>query len=215
MANITIWKGVQVAMQSAVEPTPKTVTGITKANPGVAAVAAHGYTNGDYLRFKNMQGMYQVNNRVLRVAGSTAGNFNLDGEDTTLYDTFISGQVEKLTFGTVFSTLLDCSVAGGDFPEIDTTTIHDVQKSSVPGLPSALVITSNSIWDVSDVTLKAAKAASDAQALRAFLLTFQNGQKFVINGYIGCTLSPAGSAQDKVTTQIKITGVGASTTYAS
>lgn len=214
MAQVTIWKGVQVAMQSAVEAA-KTVTAITKANPGVASIAANGYANGDYLRYKNVQGMYQVNNRIIRVAAAAAGTVNLEGEDTTLYGAFVSGQTEKITFGNNFSTLLDCSVTGGDFPQIDTTTIHDLQKSSAPGMPNGLVITSNSIWDVSDASLIAAKKASDAQTLSAFLLTFQNGQKFVINGYIGCTLSPAGNAQEKVTTQIVITGVGAATVYPS
>ncbi|WP_313987474.1 phage tail tube protein [Methylophilus sp. VKM B-3414] len=204
----------QIAMQSAVAAA-KDLTAITKANPGVAACASHGYANGEYLRFKNVLGMYQVNNRIIRVAGQTTGNFNLEGEDTTLYGTFVSGQVEKVTFGTTFSTFLDCSVTGGDFPQIDTTTIHDLQKSSQPGMPNGLVITSNNIWDVSDAALIAAKKQSDAQTLSAFLVTFQNGQKFVINGYIGCTLSPAGNAQEKVTTQIVITGVGSPTVYAS
>lgn len=214
MAQVTIWKGVQIAMQSAVEAA-KTISAISKANPGVASIAANGYANGDYLRYKNVQGMYQVNNRIIRVSGAAAGAVDLQGEDTTLYGNFVSGQAEKITFGTTFSTFLDCSVTGGDFPQIDTTTIHDLQKSSQPGMPNGLVITSNNIWDVSDAALIAAKKQSDAQTLSAFLITFQNGQKFVINGYIGCTLSPAGNAQEKVTTQIVITGVGSPTVYAS
>lgn len=214
MAKVTLWKGVGVAMQSVIGAAV-TVTGISKANPGVVTAASHGFANGDYVLLSNIQGMLQVNNRIFRVASTAAGTFALEGEDTTLYDTFVSGQVQKITFGTTFSTLLDCSVSGGEFPEIDTTTIHDTQATSIPGLPSGLVVTSNSIWDVSDAGLIAAKKASDLQALRAFLFTFQNGQKFLLNGYIGATLSPAGSAQEKVTTSLKITGNGGSTTYSS
>lgn len=215
MANkVTLWKGVAVAMQSVIGAA-LTISAITKANPGVATSTAHGLANGDFVLLSGVQGMVQVNNRPFRVTGVTANTFNLEGEDTTLYDTFVSGSAYKITFGTTFSTLLDCNVSGGEFAEIDTTTIHDNQATVVPGLPSALVITSNSIWDVSDPGLIAAKKASDLAAVRAFLFTFQNGQKYLINGYIGCTLSPGGSAQEKVTTPIKITANGGSTTYAS
>lgn len=216
MAQVTLWKGVQVAMQSAIGAAI-TVSAITKASPGVVTTGTtHGLAAGDYVLISS-NGMLQVNNRIFRVgsSGLTTTAFQLEGEDTTLYDTFTSGTVKKITYGTTFSTLLDCSVSGGEFAEIDTTTIHDTIATNIPGLPSGLVVTSNSIWDVSDAALIAAKQASDVQGLRAFRFTFQNGQKFLLNGYIGATLSPAGSAQEKVTTSIKITANGGSTTYAS
>lgn len=212
--KVEIWKGVAVAMQSAIG-TAVAITAISKASPGVVSASAHGFANGDYVLLSGLQGMAQVNNRILRVAASAAGTFALEGEDTTLNDTFISGNAQKLTFGTSFSTLLDCTVAGGDFSEIGTTTIHDNVATAKPGLPSALTISSNSIWDVSDPGLIAAKKASAVQAIRAFLITFQSGQKYLINGYIGCTLNPAGSAQEKVTTPIKITANGDGNSYAT
>lgn len=214
MAKITLWKAVQVAMQSAIGA-DLTITAITKANPGQVSIGSHGLANGDYVLLKDVLGMPEVNNKIFRVSGSTAGTFTLEGEDTTLYGTFTSGKANKLTFGTTFSTMLDFNVSGGEFTDVDTTTIHDPESSSIPGLPSALVATSSSIWDVSDSALKAAKAASDSQGQRAFLLTFQNGQKFLINGYIGCTLAPVGSKGEKVTTNLKLSTNGKSNTYAS
>lgn len=213
MAKNTLWKGVKVEMMSAVAAA-KTIESITQANPGVVDVTAHGYANGDYLRFRNIQGMYELNNRVFRVAGVSTDTFNI-GEDTTLYDDFVAGDVEKITFGHTFSTLLDISTTGGEAGEVDTTTIHDLQRTTVPGIASALVMTSNSKWDVSDPALIAAAAYSRKNTEVAFLLTFQDGQKYVISGYISCTLSPGGSAQEKVTTPIKITASGLGTAYAS
>jgi len=214
MANVTLWKAVRVAMQSAIGPN-LVITAVTRANPGVAACTAHGLANGNYVLFSGVQGMSQINNRIFRVSNVTANNFTLEAEDTTLYDTFVSGNAQLITFGTNFGTLLDFNVTGGEYPEVDTTTIHDVQASSVPGIPSALVITSSSIWDVADPALRAAKAASDVQGIRAFLLTFQNNQKFLFNGSVGTTLSPSGTAQEKVVTQLKITGNGGTTTLAN
>lgn len=214
MAKVTLWKGVSVAMQSAISASVA-VSAITKASPGaLTSSAAHGISAGEYFILTEVQGMIQLNNRIFRAATVPSGtSLTIEGEDTTLYDTFVSGKIQKLTFGVNFSTLLDFTVSGGEFPDIDTTTIHDSQATSIPGLPSALVMTSSSIWDVSDTALVAAKKASDVQGLRAFMLTFQNQQKFLVNGYIGATLSPAGSAQEKVTTSIKITANGASTVY--
>lgn len=211
--KVPIWKGVQVAMQSVIAAAI-TVTGISKASPGVVTVA-NNFAAGDIVLLSEVQGMIQVNNRLFRVITPTAANFALEGEDTTLFDTFVSAKVQKVTLGVNFSTLLDFTVSGGESSEIDTTTIHDTQATSAPGLPSALVISSNSIWNVADPGLIAAKKASDVQGIRAFMLKFQTGDIFLVNGYISATLSPAGSAQEKVTTPIKITANGGSTTYAS
>jgi hypothetical protein len=60
------------------------------------------------------------------------------------------------------------------------------------------------------------KSASDAGAQRAFRFTFGTGGKiFVFVGYVGFTGAPAGSAQDKVTSQATISAQGFSTAYAS
>jgi hypothetical protein len=66
-------------------------------------------------------------------------------------------------------------------------------------------------------TAKAAmKAASDAQAKRAFKFTFGTGGKIMaFLGYVGFAGAPAGSAQDKITTQAVITCEGTPTYYSA
>ena len=117
--------------------------------------------------------------------------------------------------GTSLTTATSVTASGGDFSFIDTTTIHDSVAKQVPGLASAAVFTFENIWDVSDAGLLALKAASDAQAQKAIRFTFANGQKVVFNGYVGATLLPTGSAQDKVVTSVVVTMYGRPTTYAS
>lgn len=211
--NVTLWSGVAVAMQS-VLGAALAVSAVAKANPGVATSTAHGLSNGDFVLLQNVQGMLQINNRIFRVTSVSANSFTLDGDgaDTTLYDTFISGNAYKITFGTNFSTLLDISVTGGEFATTDTTTIHDRQRTLKNTIASAIEMSSNSVWDVADPGLIAAKKASDVSADRCLMFTFQNGQKFLINAGVGCSLSPVGQAQDKVTTSLKFTGRGPSTT---
>ena len=46
--TINVWSKVAVAVQTALA-SAKTITAITKANPGVATSVAHGYADGDIL----------------------------------------------------------------------------------------------------------------------------------------------------------------------
>lgn len=209
----TKWSNIAIAIESA-RGAALTVTAITKASTGVATSTAHGLVNGDFV-YLEAQGMNQVDARVFRVAGVTTNTFNLEGENTTNYDTFTSGSAYKLTFGTTLSTLTSISASGGDFDFIDTTTIHDNIRKQIPGAASPSVYQFESIWDVADAGLVALKAASDASAQRAVRFVFANGQRLLFSGYIGATLLPTGSAQDIVRTNISITGYGRPTVYAS
>jgi hypothetical protein len=54
-----------------------------------------------------------------------------------------------------------------------------------------------------------------AQAQRAILFSFANGQKFTFNAYVGCSLSPTGSAQDLIKTTVVFTALGGPKAYSS
>ena len=213
MANVSLWSNVQVAVQSAIGAA-QVVSGITKANPGVATYVGTDPANGDYF-YLTSQGMTQVDGRVFRVANvNTGGNtLELEDENTTSYDTFSSGNLYPLTFGTTLATATSVSGTGGDFDFIDTTTIHSAVKSQIPGAANPATYTFENIWDVADAGLIALKAASQLKALRAIRFTFSNGQKLVFMGYVGASLLPVGQAQDKVTTSVVITMFGAPTVY--
>jgi len=212
MATARKWSNVAIAMQSALGAN-LTITGITKANPGVVTSTSHGLVNGDYVVLA-VQGMYQLDGRVARVSGSTTNTFNLEGIDTTNFDTFSSGYCNKITFGTSVTTATSISAGGGDFDFIDTTTIHGNAKTQIPGLANPATFTMENIWDVSDAGLAAMKTAYEAQGQRAFKFTFgTGGQIMTFSGYVGANLLPGGQAQGLVTTPTVITMFGAPTYY--
>lgn len=214
MATPRKWSNVAVAMQSAIGAAA-VITSVSNASPGVVTTAAAVPANGAYVLI-NAQGMTQIDGRVFRVSASGAGVFSLEGEDTTLYDAFTSGTFQVLTLGTSITTATTVNAAGGDFPFIDTTTIHASVKTQMPGLPNASSFDFENIWDVSDAGLLAMKAAADVQGQRAFKFTFgQAGQIMVFNGFVGATLLPGGQAQQLVTTKAVITMFGRPTYYAS
>ena len=49
----------------------KTISAITKANPGVVTATSHGYSNGDRVFISGVVGMTEVNNREFTVANKT------------------------------------------------------------------------------------------------------------------------------------------------
>lgn len=214
MATVRKWANVAVAMQSALAAA-KTITAITKASPGVVTSTAHGYSNGNYVLL-SVQGMWQVDQKVVRVANQTANTFELEGVDTTLYDTFSSGSAYLITYGTTITSATTISASGGDFDFIDTTTIHGNVKTQIPGLANPLNYTFDNLWDMADAGQIAMKAASDQQATRCFRFTFGSGGPIMLfNGYVGFAGAPTGNAQDKVTSPAVITAFGTPTYYAS
>ena len=212
MATPITWSGVSVAMQSAIAATA-TITAITKANPGVVT-ATNTLVNGDYV-YLSVLGMSQLNGVVARVSAASGTGFTLEGVDTTAFDTFASGTFQKLTLGNTIATMTTISSSGGDFDFIDTTTIHDLVKTQIPGTSSAIAYTFDNIWDPSDAGFVAMKAASDIKAQRAFLFTWPNGKKMVFSGFVGASGAPGGSAQALVTTQATITAFGRPVYYNS
>lgn len=214
MATAKKWANVAVAMQSALAGT-KTITAITKASPGVVSSTSHGYSNGNYVLL-SVQGMWQVDNKVVRVANQAANTFELEGVDTTSYDTFSSGTAALITFGTTFSSIKGLSASGGDFDFIDTSTIHANVKTQIPGLPNPLNYSFDNIWDISDTAQTAMKTASDAQSARCFRFTFGTGGNIMVfYGYVGFSAAPTGNALDLVTSPAAITMFGTPTYYAS
>jgi len=215
MATPIVWKNVAVAIQSGIA-TAKAISGITKANPGVVTSDAHGYSNGDYVYLSDILGMHQLKDKVVRVANQSTNTYELEGVDTTGFDTFTSGGAQKLTFGTSITTALTVNGSGGEFDFVDTTTIHQNTKTQIPGLPSAISYQFDHIWDAADAGLLAMKAASDIQAKRAFKFQFGVGGKILtFAGFVGCSMLPGGQAQQLVTTSSVITMDGTPTYYAS
>jgi hypothetical protein len=214
MATVRKWANVAVSMQSALAAAD-TLTAITKASVGVASATAHGILAGEYVLL-DVSGMYQVDGKVIRAANVASGTFELEGVNTTSYDTFSSGTAEVITFGTSITTATSMTAAGGDFDFIDTTTIHVNVKSQIPGLANALTFTFDNLWDIADTGQIAMKAASDAQAQRAFKFVFGSGGPIMVfTGYVGFTGAPTGNAQDKIVSSAVITCFGTPTYYSS
>ena len=67
--------------------TGKTISAITKANPGVVTASSHGYSNGDYVILAGIVGMTELNNRQFKVASVSTHTFALQDMDGNNFNT--------------------------------------------------------------------------------------------------------------------------------
>lgn len=72
----------------------KTVTAITKANPGVVTATAHGFNTGDVIVHQITAGMAQLDYRPCTITVSDANTYSL-GVDTTAFTTFTAGTAKQ------------------------------------------------------------------------------------------------------------------------
>ena len=83
-ANLAYTDGTDIAE-------PKTITGITQADPAVVTSNSHGFSNGDIIAISEVQGMPELNGKAFKVAGSATNTFQLSGENSTDYGEYVSG----------------------------------------------------------------------------------------------------------------------------
>lgn len=216
MGTAIFWSNVGIDVQSAIG-TAINLSAITKATTGVCTyTGSTAPAVGDYV-FMSVNGMYQVNDRVLRVANvnTVAKTFELEGEDTTSYDTFTSGSFQVLTFGSSFSTVQNINVSGGEPEFADVTTIHDNVRKRTPTITSPLSLSMTNLYDLTDAGFIECNKAYKAKAKRAIRLRFGTGAKMVLIGYCSAAGLPAGQAQGVVQTTVNIEAQNIPTVYSA
>lgn len=131
----------------------KTITGITRANPGVVTANAHGFSNGDIVYVTGVLGMTQVNGRFFWVEGVTANTFELRDPaygisvNTSSYTAYTSGgsvsRVYTLATPYVTADLNSLKYAQDD----DTLTITHPSYQ-----PREITRTAHSSWTISTIS---------------------------------------------------------------
>jgi hypothetical protein len=154
----------------------KTITGITKANPAVVSVTAHGYANGDIVILTDVEGMVEVNNLVARVANQASGTFELAGVNSTNFGTFVSGEVAEITAFTTVTQATGVDFGAGSAEEIDMTTLIDSTRRVEDGILSLPQITVNLLADPPAAAQAAIETAAYAKTVLAFRATTKGGR---------------------------------------
>ena len=172
--------------------TAKVVSAITNANPGVVTAATHGFANGDLVTMTS--GWSNLNNRVVRVAGSAASAFNLDGQDTTSTSLYPAGSgvgtVTPITAFQQITQIMGFATTGGDQQFATFSFLEQNFETQIPTIFSAQSITIDIADDPSLAGYLALKSASDARAIRALKITMPDGSFILYQGYVSFNETP-------------------------
>lgn len=172
MASALRVAGSYVYIPSSTLPTAKTITGITKASPGVFTSTAHGLSNGDVVYIDGVVGMTEVNG-IWGVVSSVATNtFQLTLStgvlNTSSYTTYSSGGTAQGYTMALACETKNVNFSAGSVDQVESTGMCDSTKTYEPGL-----------GDVGSFTISANKLPQGATQIS--LRTFKTaGTKFPI-----------------------------------
>lgn len=132
----------------------KTISALTRANPGVVTATSHGYNNGDLVFLSSVVGMTQVNGKYFLVANKTTNTFELtdvDGENvnTSSFTAYSSG-------GTAARVVqISSPYDTADLFSIQYAQTADVMYLVHPSYaPRKLTRTSHTAWTLTEVSLE-------------------------------------------------------------
>lgn len=100
-SGYTAYTGGGTAVASPFMGAKKTITAITKANPGAVTCADHGYATNAIVMCEKVEGMTELNERSFQITVVDTDTFTI-GEDTSGYGAYTSG-------GTVRSTIFNAT----------------------------------------------------------------------------------------------------------
>lgn len=106
----------------------KDLVSATRANPGVLTVTAHGFSNGDEVYIRNVEGMLDLNGRNYKVANVTTDTFTLKLMDGTDLDTTSFG-----AYSTTYRTgkISRVYTIASPFAEADLSSLSFDQSADV------------------------------------------------------------------------------------
>lgn len=171
---------VEVALTFA---TPKTVTAVTKAMPGVATSSAHALANGAVGYWTVGAGMTELHEQATRVYNQSTNSFDLQGLDTTGFGTFSAG---TFTPAATFGTLVEAAsyeIGGGAANQLDDTRLLDSKTRNVNGLLAAQTVTIGvKNQTVNSAVMDFIESAAKNQTNVLFRITLNDGSVRVFYG---------------------------------
>lgn len=213
---VTLPNGSLVAIASGYG-SAKTITAITNANPGVATSAAHGFTDGDILEVTS--GWSRLTNKIVRVDGSAASTFELEGIDTTSTSVYSAGggtgTAREITGWTQLAQIVGSTSSGGEQQFLNYQFLEADAESRIPTFKSAAGIQFTVADDPSLPGYILAKAANDDRVPRAIRVTLSNGAILLYNAYVSLSTIPSLTVNELMTIEVTLSLTAEPVRYAS
>lgn len=206
MPNVQVPAGSRIFMESA-ESASQVVSAISAANPGVVTYVGTDPTDNSYVALTDLVGMTQLEDALVKVANVSVGDdtFEMKNQDTTGYDTFVSGNMTPVTLGTEIKVASGMAMSGGEQEFAEYQYLNDTIKRKIPTTQTAVQVDIPCVWDPEDASMIAVRKAADTRKKTAFKIVFPSGVELLFYGYIGASgLPTASDLSSIITTNITV-----------
>lgn len=206
MATPIVPQGTKIYIES-VRGSVQALSAITKADPPVLTYVGADPANGDYLILRNMLGMTQFEDAVIKAANVSAGANTLEAkdQDSTSFSTFVSGNMYPVTFGTELTIATGFSTSGGEPQYTNYRLLWDEIERRKFTHVSAVGIDLPVIFDPTDANYQTLYNLARTDATLAVKFLFKNGVEMLTFGNFGGSGMPsAGDAASIMTSQFSI-----------
>jgi hypothetical protein len=183
------------------------ITGITKADPPVITYAGTDPVNGNYCILRNMIGMTQLEDAVVKVANvnGAANTFEAKDQDSTSFSTFVSGNLHTVEFGSELTIATGFSTSGGE-PQYANYMLlwDDIERRKFTHV-SAVGLDLPVLFDPSDPNYQMLYNLARTDATLAVKFLFKNGVEMLTFGNFGGSGMPsAGDSRSIMTANFSI-----------
>lgn len=180
--DLIIGRGVRVEVGKT-EGTPKAITAVSLANPGVATCAAHGLTAKSVGYFQNVSGMVQLEGQAARLGTTDTNTFQLEDIDTTSFTAFTAGQFVPITAWSTLAKSTSISEGGGEADKLNATTLLDNIRKERNGLLAAETLNIGLLAEsLASEALQLVRRAARTSSLLVFRITWGNGDVMILRG---------------------------------
>lgn len=184
--------GAKVALSS-IFGAVKEITGISNADPGVAAAAAHGFANGDILLLESA--WEELEGRAVRAAGVVADtSFQLEGFDTTDLIRFPAGlgagTAKEVTEWVTIDQIIGTAFAGGEQGYWGYSPLDSLRTKQLPTERGAQTMTLTLADDQQRPWYDALDQADRLGDTRVVRITLRNGAKLFYTGSVSFNKTP-------------------------
>lgn len=214
--SVSLPNGSLVALASGYG-SPKTITAITNANPGVATSTAHGFTDGDILEVTS--GWSRLTDKIVRVDNSTANTVDLEGIDTTLTSIYPAaggaGSAREITGWTQLAQITGSTSSGGEQQFLDYQFLEADSAKRIPTFKSPAQVTFTVADDPTLPGYILAKAANDDRLPRAVRITLANGAILLYNAYISLSTIPSLTVNELMSVEVTLSLLAEPVRYAA
>lgn len=166
MSNI---KGVGVRVEiAATYGSPKTVSAVTLASPGVATSTSHGMANNTVGYWAVSDGMPQIDGMATRVKNSATNAFDLQGVNTTNYSAFVAGTFTPVATWKTLAEATGYDIGSGGVEQLNASRLIDVVQQFENGLLNGQPITLPHL--AQDANTEAMQLIEDAALVGGFVV---------------------------------------------